>query len=420
MKPTLFILPVLALVVVAGWIGSERNSISTLEQQSAVLKERLAARSSGSGPDTSSSKAKSPDKLAKEKERIDWKKVAVQMAEMRQSNGMGDMRTMIRMQQKLQSMSKEELVSALDEIAALDLPDETRQMLEQMLIGPLCQKDPEFALTRYIDRLNGDRGVMGWQLSNAMKEWAIKDPAKATAWFDQQIAAGKFDSKSLDGKSRSRMQFEGMLIGTLISTDPAGAAARLTALPADQRAEVLRNNTGNAVKEEDQLAFAKLVRAQLPEGEQARTLAQQASQNAYGEGYTKVTEYLDRIEATPAERAVCVSEAADSKIQQLSQNKKITRDDIDALREWATTQAPGTTDKVTGTALGRSTEVNKKLEFSEAAELATQYHEASGNDDVLVGFLSNGPGYHHKEEARILAGKITDPKRRDEILNELK
>lgn len=407
-------------MVVAGWIGSERHSISTLEQESTVLKECLAARSSGSGPGAASAKAKATGKQAKEKDRIDWKKIAAQMVEMMKSNGTGDMRTMMHLQQKLQSMSKEEMISAMDEIAALDLPDASRQMLEQMLIGPLCQKDPEFALTHFIDRLNDDQSMMGWQLSSAMKEWASKDPAKATAWFDQQIAAGKFDSKSLDGKSPSRMQFEGALIETLISTDPAAAAARLAALPQDQRAEALRNNMGNAVKEEDQLAFAKLVREQLPEGQQAGTLAQQASQQAYGEGYTKVTAYLDRIEATPAERAVCVSEAAGSKIQQLSQNKKITRDDIDALREWATTQAPGTTDKVTGSALAGATEMYNSLKFSEAAELATQYHDASGNDDVLVEFLSDGAGYRHKEEARILAEKISDPKRREKILKQLK
>jgi hypothetical protein len=60
-----------------------------------------------------------------------------------------------------------------------------------------------------------------------------------------------------------------------------------------------------------------------------------------------------------------------------------------------------------------------KLEFSEAAELAAQYHDASDNDDVLYSFL-NGWGVHqNKEQARILAGKISDAKRREEILQNL-
>lgn len=420
MKPTIFIPPVLALVVVAGWIGNERRMIYTLEKESAALKEGLARRSSDSGPDIASATPKSAEKHTK-KEPIDWKKIAAQIAEARGNNGgMGDMRAMIRLQQQLQEMSRDELASALDEVAALDLSDETRQQLEQMLVGPLCQKDPEFALNRYIDRLSDQRGGMSWQLANAMTIWMKKEPEKAVGWFDQQIAAGKFDSKSLDGKSQSRMQFEGMVIGTLLATDTAAAGARLKALPEDQRADVLRNNTGNVVKEKDQLAFANLVRDQLPEKDQAEALAQQASQKAWSEGYTKITEYLDRIEATPAERAVCVEEAAESKIQQISRNKKIAREDIDSLREWATTQSPDTLDQVTGSALATATQASQKMEFSEAAELATQYHQASGNDDVLINFLSSGSAYSHKEEALALAAKITDPKQREEILNRFK
>ena len=420
MKPTILIPPVLALVVVAGWIGNERRMISTLEKESAALKEHLALRSSDSGPDVASANPKSTGKQTG-KEPIDWKKIAAQIAEARGNNGgMGDMRAMIRLQQRLQELSIDELASALDEVAALDLNDETRQQLEMMLIGPLCQKDPEFALNRYIDRVADQRGGMSWQLANAMKEWMKKEPEKAVGWFDQQIAAGKFDSKSLDGKSQSRMQFEGAVISTLLTTDTAAAAARLKLLPEDQRADVLRNNTGNGVKEKDQLAFANLVREQLPEKDQAQTLAQQASQKAWSEGYTKIDEYLDRIEATPAERAVCVEEAAESKIQRISQNKKISREDIDSLREWATKQSPNTLDQVTGSALATATQSNQKMEFSEAAELATQYHQASGNDDVLIKFLNSGSAYSHKEEAIALAAKITDPKRREEILNRFK
>lgn len=371
--------------------------------------------------DETSANPKPAGKVAKGKEPIDWKQMATHLAEMRQGGGMVDMRTMVRLQQRVQSLDKDELVAALDEIAAMELPEESRQMLEQMLIGQLCQKDPEMALTRYLDRLSDERGAMSWQLSNAMKEWTKKDPAKATAWFDQQIAAGKFESKSLDGRSRPRLQFEGALIANLLSSDPAAAAARVAALPGNQRGEVLRHYSGNDVKDGDQLAFADLVRGQVPESEQAQTLAQIASHKAFGDGYTAVTDYLDRIKATPAERAKCVEEAAEAKIQHLSREKKITREDIDTMREWATTQSPDTIGQVTGSVLARSTQMNQKLEFSEATALALQYHEESGNDEVLTGFLSAGGAAHaHKEEARELAGKITDEKLREEILNRFK
>ena len=136
LKPTSFIPPGVALIIAGGWIGSQRQSIATLEQESELLRKHIADRSSGGDGDSPHPKNAPSGKPAKDKEPLDWKKIAAQFAEMQQSGGMGDMRTMMRFQQRLQAMSKEELVAALDEIAALDLPAESRVMLEQMLIRP--------------------------------------------------------------------------------------------------------------------------------------------------------------------------------------------------------------------------------------------------------------------------------------------
>ena len=421
LKPASFIPPAVALVVAGVWIGSQRHSISNLEEQSSLLEKHIAAaRSSGSATDPYHAKPAGQAKVAKEKEPLDWKKIAGQFAEMQQSGGMGDMRAMIRLQQRLQKMTKEELASSLDEIAALDLPEQSRDMLEQMLIGPLILKDPEFVLTRFIDRLQDGRGGMGWQLSNAMLEWAKKDPPKATAWFDQQIAAGKFDSKALNGKSQSRAQFEGAIINVLLASDPDAASRRLAAMPEDQRGDVLKHHSFQQLKEENQLAFAKLVRDEVPEKEQAKTLAQQASRLVGDDGYAKVTGFMDRIAATPAERTACVEQAAESRIQSISYQKKITREDLDTLREWTKTQAPDSTDNITGKALANSIQGGRKMDFGEASELALHYQAASGNDDVLTSFLDGWPARQNKDQARVLAGKITDEKRREEILKNLR
>jgi hypothetical protein len=391
-----------------------------LEQERAVLKQRLAALASGSETDAASSKAKSPDPLAKENAPIDWKKIAAQVVETHQTRGGGDMRTYIRTQQKISAMSKEELVSALDEIAALDLPDESRQTLQQLLLTPLCEKNPEYALTRYFDRVDDHDRMKLSHFTAAMTGWSGKNPTAAAAWLDQQIAAGKLDSKSLDGTSRARIQFEGALIGALISSDPAAAALRLKSLPEDQRSDSLRTSR-KFTEDKDQLAYANLVRSGLSEAAQAQQFTEKASMIASTGGYTKITEYLDRIKATPAERAGCVEKAVDANIQYLSKKKKVTREDIDAMREWATSQAPGTTANVTGVALARSTRTNNQLEFSEAAALATQYHEADGNDEVLIGFLmAYDPRNGSKEEAQVLAQKISDVKKREEIFNRFK
>ena len=410
----------MALIIAAGWLGSQRHSISTLEKESELLQEHIEmARSSLAVTEHSPAGPAAASKTPKGKEPLDWKKIAAQMREMQQGGGMGDMRTMIRMQQRLQTMTKEELIAALDNIATLDLTGEERLMLEQMLLGPLAQKDPEVALTKFIDRMNEGHGTMGWVLGNAMSEWAKKDPVAAAAWFDQQIAAGKFDSKTLDGKSAARTQFESALIRVLLDSDPEAAGRRLATLPTGERGDVLKNYTATPLKEESQMAFAKLVRSQLPEKEQGQVLAQQAA-HLVGEDYSKATAFLERIEATPAERSACVEQAAESRIQSISFNQKITAKDLDTMREWTTSQAPDTTDRVTGEALSRTLQGQNKMDFAEAATLAARYQEASGGDDVLYAFLDGYIPEEDREQARVLAEKITDETRRNRILPRFK
>lgn len=420
MKPIHFLPPVAALVVAATWLGIQRHSMAVMKHDNLVLQQHLAAaRATAAIGDLSRATAEAPDQTARDKRPIDWRKIAGQFADM-QNGGLRDLRTMMRFQTRIQAMTQQELVAALDEIATLDLPAASRAMLEQMLIGPLIQKDPEFALTRFIDRLQDDHGSVGWQLSHALQEWAKKDVTKASAWFDQQIAAGKFDSKTLDGKSQSRLRFEGNLIGVLLASDPAAAARRLGALPADQRAEALGNSHGwgsPAASAEDQLAMAKLVRDQVPAKDQTQIFGQQASRLVAQGGYAKVTEYLDRIAATPAERDVCVEQAATGKLW--SNKDKLAREDLDAMRTWAATQAPDATDRVTGKVLASAMQGNHKLEFAEAAGLAVQYGRASGTDEVLGTFLESWPARNNKEQARALAAQIGDEKRRAQILRNL-
>ena len=420
LKISSLIPPAVALVVAGAWLASQRHAISTFENESTVLEKHIAAARSASAADPARAKPAGPAKAAKAKEPMDWEKIAAQFVEMQQSGGMGDMRTIIRLQQRLQTMTQQEIVAALDEIASLGLAENSRSMLEQMLIGPLVEKDPEFALRHFTDRLQEPGSMIGWHLSDAMREWAKKDPAKATAWFDQQIAAGKFDSKSLDGKSRSRNQFEGALVNILLASDPDAAARRLGAMAEDQRAEVLGQGSFQQLKEENQLAFATLVRGQVPENEQSKILAQHASRLVDDDGYAKVTGFMDRIAATPAERKACVEQAVESRIQTISYQKKITLADLDAMREWTKVQAPDSTDSLTGKALANSLQGGGKMDFAAASELALHYQEISGNDDVLASFLDDWPAHRNKEQARVLAAKISDDKRREEILTKLK
>jgi len=260
--------PTVALLVVGTWLGVQRRSISTMEQDCATLRQQIT-NDSGSAP--LHARAAGSDKTSKSAASIHWETIARQFDERQRAGATADMRAMLRFDKKLQAMTREELIAGLDEIAALDLSANSRSMLEQTLIGPLIEKDPEYVLRHFVDCIQDDASGIKWHLSNAMRDWAKQDPAKTDAWFDQQIAAGKFDSKTLDGKNPFRMQFEGVMIGIWFTSDPSAAGHRLEALPEDQRVEVLSGLLGS-VKQENQAAFTQLVRDQVPAQDQSQIL----------------------------------------------------------------------------------------------------------------------------------------------------
>lgn len=419
MKTKLFLPPLISLALAGAWLGSQRRDISSLEEQSRVLEQAIATRSSSSLAGNSTDTPSATTKLKKGEEPLDWKKIAASFEEMERGGGMGDMRNQIKFQQRIQSMSKEELTKALDEIATLEISQEFRERLERQLISSLGEKDPEYALTRFVDRLQDEQNSIIWSLTNTLQGWAKKDPVSASEWLDRQIAAGKFDSKSLDGKSSARLRFEGNLINTLLSSDPKAAERRMASLPEDQRKEAL-SRSSQPLREEDQVAFAELVRNQLPETDQANALARRVSFMAGSdESFVKVTEFLDRIKAKPAERIACVEKAAESQIQRISFDKKVTRADFDTMREWVVAQAPTSVGTITGKALANVAQDINTMDYSEAAALALEYNTASGNDDVLYTFLDGYTASQNMEAARLLAQKIADPKRREEILKKL-
>ena len=416
MKPRYLIAPAAAMLAAVGWLGTERRSVAKLEEQITVLREHIAAArdaeaAAGDAKETSSAAA------AKKTAGIDWKEVAGQIGKVDHNGGMPDMRAMIRLQQQLMSMDTGQLAAALDEIAALDLDSGQRMMLEQMLLGVISQNDPELALTRFLGRAGDDFGAVNWQLTNALRLWAGKDPAAATAWFDKEIAKGSFESKSLDGTDGPRPHFESALIGVLLGSDPEAASRRLSALSDGERRDAL---SSIHVDEDQQPALADLIRSAIPEKEQAELIANQLPRFARDGDYAKMTAYLERIAASPSERAACVDEAADSRFAMRAGKGGISREALDGFRAWADAASEGSADRATGKALASATAMRETTPFSDLAALAREYHAESGSDDILIPLAEHWRARSHKEEARELAGLISDEKRREEILNNLK
>lgn len=414
MKPTVFLPPALALVVGAAWLSVQRHSLARLDEQNAALQANLAKAHTATPPETNGVDRSAKESGARSGKAIDWRKNAAQLAELKNGGGAGGLSSAMAFRQQLDAMSERELLDALDEIAKLDLPREEFAVMEAALASALMRKSPEAHLARFMDRLDNRNDPVSSQLPNALSTWAKKDPAAAIAWFDRQIAEGTFDSKSLDGKSNSRVYFEGILIATVLAADPQTAESRLAGLAPEHRKDAL-GFSRVMIGEAESLPFAELIRKQLPKSDQAGVIASAAP---FGNScdYDKVTAYLDRISASPAERNACVEEATGNAMLSMARKRKPTLEDFERLQSWARKESPGIANQVAGKALLRLAETNRGLKFPEAVDLALQLHDGGGGDEVLMPLIESGEARLDAASARKLAERIADEKRREEYV----
>lgn len=408
MKPILFLPPGLALLASGIWLGLQHQSLSKVESQNSTLRERIEV-ARHAGPAAQAQKGFIAGKNGKQgAKKIDWKELAMKQKDMERGNSIPDMRAMIELQKALLSMSAEELVANLDEIAALDIPEDAKAGLLGTLIGMLAEKDPKLVLEKFGDRMGDERSGMSWQLTHAFQRWAEKDSAGALAWLDAQIAAGKMESKSLSGDNDVRQRLEGSVITSLIASDPGAAAERLARVPEGQRAAIFQGGIFFNMKPGSEKAVADLIRSQIPEAQRDSTLANSSSMLVHQGGYERVGKFLTDVGASASEREAIVAQAVQSKAGHGRDGGKLETS-IEEARAWAMQQAPGAADRITGQTLGNAPD------FAQASALALKYHEQTGNDDVLVAFLQGGGGYRNAEAASKLVDKISDPAKREEL-----
>jgi hypothetical protein len=314
------------------------------------------------------------------------------------------------MQRLLLDLSGEELCVELDEIAALDIEEPARKQLQGMILGVLVEKDPKLALDRFGDQLGDQESGVHWQLSSALGKWADKDSIAAVAWLDQQIAAGKFESKSLDGGNRSLIQFESSIMGALLKTDPAAATARIKTLPEAQREELLQQGMFFQFGEKNEAAYAKLVRDSLAADKVGPILANTAGNLARQGGFERVDGFIASAHATDDEKKAIVAQVIKNKISPAD----LKIEELDKARAWGAGQSPAVVDKATGEALASS--LWRGGNFDKASELALKYQESSGSDEVLAAFLKSSEVQHRAaNEAKALIDKIKDPALQEEI-----
>ncbi|MES2921854.1 MAG: hypothetical protein V4819_09915 [Verrucomicrobiota bacterium] len=424
MKLTHAIPPAAALVAVLLWNLPPWRAIQALGVNSLNLRERIdAARSPAISGVRETRQPRAPEgPTAREPKAIDWRYLAAQirLSEKPNSGEPVDEQALDDFGERVEGMTREQLLTALDEIAALGLEPEVRAKLEAAFVEPLVEKDPQLALTRFADRIRDDPDELGSELSPALLAWAKQDLTAATAWFDKAIATGVFESKTLDGRSDPRLEFEAALAGVLLATDPAAVGRRIAGLPDDQRAETLQQIKVSELTPAAQKDYIELTRSQLPVDDREGPFASAFCEIIPDGDYSKAATFLDGVQATPAERAIAAEWAAGIHLEAIAEKRNLTRDDVAATREWLSRQSPDTADRLIGQAMGAAYDEGGGAGYSKLVELVLEVHQNSGNDDALTAFLDSSDASEHPEQSKLLAEKIKDPQRREEALESLK
>jgi hypothetical protein len=238
------------------------------------------------------------------------------------------------------------------------------------------------------------------------------------AWFDEMIAAGKLDSKRLDGENQLLTDLSGHLIESQLASDPAAALERLKSLEEDQQMEVVHRKF-RAIAPGTEPAYADLIRQGLPPNLQIDAFRHVTTRIAASSGFAKVGGFLDAIAATPDERLALAHNTAVTGLAAISQqNPSINLQTVETMREWLAQQAPLEVDRISGEALAHSA---KYIGPEKPAAIVAELHMQSGSDELLAAFLRNGEMKRHlPEEALAMAAKIKDAAIRERLIDQLK
>jgi hypothetical protein len=405
-----FILPATALAAAVFLLGGQRMRISELRVVNEELRVRIAT-ARATHPAATPERPDQPDPPGKP---IDWDKLA---ASIHDNNG-GKSSGLYSIQRRLLAMDTQELLAALERIAAMDVDDVTRLKLENLILDPLCRKDPGAALDHFKGKLQRQEGMETFLLTHALRNWAKKDPAAATGWLDRELAAGTFEPRSLDGKNPVWTRLEAAVVFGQFAADPAKAEARLSCLSVEMRAEILgQADAFHKMSASDEIDYAAIVRRQLDEKGRVAAIAERAKRALEkAGGFAAVDEYMNSVYAAPDERELAADRVAVEYARSLALKKELRTKEIEAMRAWVARDAPAAVGRLTGEALGMAVSFGGGMEFADGSALALHYRRSDGNDDTLHAFLSKIDPKPNKAEARKLAENITEPAKREILM----
>jgi RNA polymerase sigma factor (sigma-70 family) len=407
MKASNIIAPAVILLLSGTWLVRQRIKISDLNQRSDSLEMALAA----SSPDLDQKANPTLIKRGKDNPSKDSTNLQRMIADYKKTkaSSIEQLRFYNKYSGIFNGMSAVELGSLNHQLLALGTTDGVASDLANWIMPALCTKDFPYAFEHFETQLLPE------DADRKFSAWAKSDPTAARLWLDQQVASGKLESKSLDKPNPLRGFFERSIFRDLFLRDPAAAADRVAALPESERKMVFpeRWESKDVFTEAQLLQMAGLIRSYLPVKDQANEIATLMHISGTKD-VAKTVRFLDTIEATPVERRTLAMDLAFG-----FYNDKLSIALLDQFRTEISSFAPQHVDAATGHALAAAM-LGDGMSFNDAAALALHYHEAGAGDDILIHLCGSQGGKDNKAAARIIAEKISHPKRRAALLNQLK
>ncbi len=446
MKSTRYALPLVVLLIAVAWLSYLRSSNTTLEQDNLSLEKKIEKSRSAavlqsernrteamrSGAMRTKMKREMRSAEAENKPSGDWVSTSRDWNAIVLFNNNEGVRFNLtpacrRLEALASEMSGDELARAYTEMASLPVDAPFRRYLESMMLQQLKKKNPEFAFSQLLAKCqNEDTSPI--QLGD-FDQWLAKDPAAATTWYERQIAANVFD-KTLDGKTPNMVPFEAAFMMSLLSSDPAAALQRMNNIPPNLRASLV-DYVWNVPKENG-MAFVDLLRQSMPVEDYMAILKTNSLTEYHFMIDSKaapkdVLKNLDSLGITPEERSALLTQHFAEIAKYRSMRDKYgmpSREKFDEYRARIQGIDPSSADRATGFALQSYLAESKTTSAQDFVEkIAMDYHSSDGSDELLLPLIegsANGSIPFPKDRARVMAGKITDERLREEMLEKLK
>lgn len=414
--------PVSAALVVGLLLWQQRSRTMELEDERALLQSTVAqAQTKGIQPISVRAEQLVKNKaIAKSQSNATAKAspkltLADLLATFQPSNGMPDVREALRIQAALETMPTAELQALISETVAANLNESQNRGLLGNLLSNLGKKDPKLALdtAQKFPASVGESNLHN--MGNVFREWAAKDFASATAWLDDQTAAGAMESTSLTNPNKKRILFETNLLVSQLINNPAEAQARFAKLSLEDRKAVITKPWDFPADAKSQQGYVSLLRSSgLSEKSQSTALVDYSGSLIKRGGINSVTALLNAAKPSPEETTKIVESSATQQLQmtQGENPKSITAEKTAAWRNWILEHDPANAATIIGTSLSKLV-VDVNFEANVTAASPPEHLDAI-KEIVIQKSSSNSPTMER------LANSIQDENLRTKALEALK